>query len=98
MTIRAVVKLQSLFKKIIIIVTIIINNRKIFDASLAERQSKIYTYFFFCFFVLFCFVFPGPNKRKQTFSSYCKWCDYQITFIVTKFEKKKKEQRKVTKF
>ena len=51
-------------------------------------------------FLFFCFVFPGPNKRKQTFSSYCKWCDYQITFIVTKFEKtkKKKEQRKVTKF
>ena len=56
------------------------------------RQSKIYI-FCFCFF-----VFPGPNKRKQTFSSYRKWCDYQITFIVTKFEKKKKEQRKLTKF
>ena len=93
MTIRAVVKLKSLFKKIIITMTIIINNRKIFDASLAERQSKIYIFFVF----VFCFS-AGANKRKQTFSSYCKWCDYQITFIVTKFEKKKKEQRKLTKF
>ena len=99
LTVRAVVKLQSLFKItiiiiiiIIIIMTIIINNRKIFDTSLAERQSKI-------FFCCCCFLFfPGPNKRKQTFSSYCKWCDYQITFIVAKFEKKKKEQRKLTKF
>ena len=49
MTIRAVVKLKSLFKKIIIIMTIIINNRKIFDASLAERQSKIYIFFVFVF-------------------------------------------------
>ena len=71
LTVRAVVKLQSLFKItiiiiiiIIIIMTIIINNRKKFDASLAERQSKI-------FFCCCCFLFfPGPNKRKQTFSSY----------------------------
>ena len=60
MTIRAVVKLKSLFKKKIIIMTIIINNRKIFDASLAERQSKIYIFF------VFVFLFFRGTKQEET--------------------------------
>ena len=44
-------------------------------------------------FVFVFFVFPGRNKRKQPFSSYCKWCDL-ITFVVTKFGKKNEGTKK----
>ena len=46
-----------------------------------QKGKAKYIYFLFLFF---CFSGTKQEKLKQTFSSYCKWCDYQITFIVTK--------------
>ena len=56
-----------------------------------QRGKAKYIFFLF---LLFCFSGTKQEKLKQTFSSYCKWSDYQITFIVTKFQKKKKEGTK----